>query len=157
MRDKAAVKISSYGTAKQPPMGALAEVFGRDGSREAAVEAILFEQGIHRQFPPPVLEQAARAPQAVCVATGLSYLRQFAPQVAAGLMEEGGARVVGFGREAFAYPDFARDILEKGEMTASKCCVTCGLCTRIMRAGGRPGCPVRDAEFYLPELRRVVK
>ena len=99
----------------------------------------------------------ARAPQAVCVATGLSYLRQFAPQVAAGLMEEGGARVVGFGREAFAYPDFARDILEKGEMTASKCCVTCGLCTRIMRAGGRPGCPVRDAEFYLPELRRVVK
>lgn len=99
----------------------------------------------------------ARAPQAVCVATGLSYLRQFAPQVAAGLMEEGGARAVGFGREAFAYPDFARDILEKGEMTASKCCVTCGLCTRIMRAGGRPGCPVRDAEFYLPELRRVVK
>ena len=63
--DKAAVKISSYGTAKQPPMGTLAEVFGRDGSREAAVEAILFEQGIHRQFPPPVLEQAARAPQAV--------------------------------------------------------------------------------------------
>lgn len=63
--DKAAVKLSSYGTAKQPPMGTLAEVFGRDGSREAAVEAILFEQGIHRQFPPPVLEQAARAPQAV--------------------------------------------------------------------------------------------
>ncbi|MCI6256963.1 MAG: ribonuclease R [Clostridiales bacterium] len=63
--DKAAVKISSYGTAKQPPMGTLAEVFGRDGSREAAVEAILFEQGIHRQFPPPVLEQAARAPQVV--------------------------------------------------------------------------------------------
>ena len=63
--DKAAVKMTSYGTAKQPPMGTLLEVFGRDGSREAAVEAILFEQHIQREFPPEVLEQARTAPQSV--------------------------------------------------------------------------------------------
>ena len=63
--DKAAVKMASYGTAKQPPMGTLLEVFGREGSREAAVEAILFEQHIDRDFPPEVVEQAQRAPQKV--------------------------------------------------------------------------------------------
>lgn len=95
-------------------------------------------------------------PGMVCLATGFSYLRQFAPQVAAGLIEEGGAQVVAFGRGGFAYPDFAKDILENGGMQPGKCCVTCGICTKIMRAGGRPGCPVRDGEWYLPEYRRVL-
>ncbi len=98
----------------------------------------------------------AAVPGVVCVATGMSYLRGFAPAVAAGLLETGGARAVGWGRGAFAYPEFARDILEKGMMDAEKCCLTCGGCTRIMRAGGRPGCPVRDSEWYLPEYRRVL-
>lgn len=63
--DKAAVKMASYGTSKQPPMGTLLEVFGRDGSREAAVESILFEQNIEREFPAQVLAQAAEAPEQV--------------------------------------------------------------------------------------------
>lgn len=63
--DKAAVKISSFGTSKQPPMGSLAEIFGREGSREAAVEAILFDQRIVREFPAAVLEQVERVPQEV--------------------------------------------------------------------------------------------
>ena len=92
----------------------------------------------------------------VCLATGFSYLRQFAPEIAAGLIEQGGAQVIAFGRGGFAYPDFARDILSGEGMQAKKCCVTCGLCTKIMRAGGRPGCPVRDGERYLPEYRRVL-
>ena len=63
--DRAAVKMASYGTSKQPPMGTLLEVFGRDGSREAAVESILFEQNIEREFPDQVLAQAAEAPEQV--------------------------------------------------------------------------------------------
>lgn len=63
--DRAAVKMASYGTAKQPPMGTLLEVFGRDGSLEAAVESILFDQKIEREFPPQVLKQAEEAPQTV--------------------------------------------------------------------------------------------
>ena len=98
---------------------------------------------------------SARAKEVVCVATGFSYLRQFAPAVAAGLMVVGGADAVGFGRVAFAYPDFARDIINTGAMDPRKCCVTCGLCSTIMRSGGRAGCPVRDAEQYMPELKRV--
>ncbi|NLG24361.1 MAG: flavin oxidoreductase/NADH oxidase [Clostridiales bacterium] len=95
------------------------------------------------------------APDAVCVATGFSYLRHLAPAVAAGLVASGGCRSVGFGRQALAYPDFAADILEKGAMAERKSCLTCGLCTVIMRAGGRVGCPVRDSALYAGELRRA--
>ncbi len=95
-------------------------------------------------------------PDVVCVATGMSYLRQYGPEIAAGLVETGGAKAVGWGRGGFAYPDFAKDVIEKGVMEEGKCCVTCGVCTKIMRAGGRPGCPVRDSEWYAPEFRRVL-
>ena len=99
----------------------------------------------------------AEAPDVVCVATGMSYLRQFGPAIAAGLIEEGGAKCVGWGRGAFAYPDFARDIIGNGAMTPGKCCVTCGVCTKIMRQPtGRPGCPVRDTAWYYPEFQRVL-
>ncbi|MGI6239134.1 MAG: flavin oxidoreductase/NADH oxidase [Christensenellales bacterium] len=112
------------------------------------------EVGVSRLLEGCRAAQAA-AGDAVCVATGFSHLRHRAPKVAATLIESGGARAAGFGRMAFAYPDFARDILENGGMDAKKCCVTCSLCTKIMRAGGRVGCPVRDRDLYLPELRRV--
>ena len=65
--------------------------------------------------------------------------------------------IVGWGRGAFAYPDFAKDIIENGAMTPGKCCVTCGVCTKIMRQPtGRPGCPVRDTAWYYPEFQRVL-
>ncbi len=97
-------------------------------------------------------------PDAVCVATGLTYLREFAPEIAAGMAERGEAKLFGFGRGAFAYPDLAHDICQKGKMEHDKCCVTCSICTKIMRQpGGRPGCPVRDTDWYLPEYRRVMK
>lgn len=92
-------------------------------------------------------------PDTVCVATGFSYLRQFAPYVAAGMVAEGSAKSVGFGREWLAYPDFAKDILSGG-MEQKKCCVTCGLCTYLMRRGKAVGCPVRD-KTYLPLLRQA--
>ena len=96
-------------------------------------------------------------PDAVCLATGFSYLREYAPSVAAGMAERGEAKLFGFGRGAFAYPELARDICLHGGMKHEKCCVTCSLCTAIMRAGGRTGCPVHDTEVYLPEYRRVIK
>ncbi len=77
------------------------------------------------------------------VGTGYTYLRGFAPNVAAGAVETGKTDIVGFGRMAFAYPDFARDILN-GAFDAKKVCMTCGKCTEIMRAGKTTGCPVRD-------------
>lgn len=94
---------------------------------------------------------------AVCLATGFSYLREFAPYIAAGMAERGEAKLFGFGRAAFAYPELARDICEKGRIEHGKCCVTCSICTQIMRAGGRPGCPIHDTEQYLPEYNRVIR
>ena len=49
-----------------------------------------------------------------------------------------------------------KDILENGEMDAKKCCVTCGKCTELMRAGSVAGCPMRDADVYAPLYRRDV-
>jgi len=95
-------------------------------------------------------------PNLKVIGSGHSYLRQFAPQMAAGMVETGAADMAGFGREAFAYPTFAKDILENGEMDAKKCCVTCGKCTELMRAGSVAGCPVRDADVYAPLYRRDV-
>lgn len=102
-------------------------------------------------------EAQKAAPSALCVATGYSYIGENAPFVAADRIKKGGAKLAGFGRMTFAYPDFANDIINKGKMEHEKCCITCSLCTKIMRAGGVVGCPVRDQEIYLAELRRVTK
>ena len=91
------------------------------------------------------------------VGTGYSWLRQYAPQVAAGALQEGGARLIGFGRQSFSYPDFARDILDRGVLDPRRCCVACGKCSDILRAGGPAGCVVRDAGAYLEAYRRHVR
>ena len=97
----------------------------------------------------------AHLPHAVVISSGHSYLRQFAALQAAGMVESGAADIAGFGREAFAYPAFARDLLQTGEMKAACCCMTCGKCTELMRAGSTAGCVLRD-EVYLPIYRRDV-
>jgi NADPH-dependent glutamate synthase beta subunit-like oxidoreductase/2,4-dienoyl-CoA reductase-like NADH-dependent reductase (Old Yellow Enzyme family) len=92
-------------------------------------------------------------PRLPVVGSGLGWLREFMPQVAAGLVREGSATLIGQGRGMFAYPDSVNDILTKGKMDPAKCCVTCSACTQIMRDGGRTGCVVRDKEIYGPEYR----
>ncbi len=89
------------------------------------------------------------------VGSGLGWLREFMPPVAAALVREGSATLVGQGRGMFAYPDSVNDILTKGAMDPAKCCVTCSACTQIMRDGGRTGCVVRDKEVYGPEYRQA--
>ena len=64
----------------------------------------------------------------------------------------GDADLVGLGRGAFAYPDFARDLVH-GVLDPKKCCITCSRCTQIMRAGGCSGCAVFDREVYVPILK----
>jgi 2,4-dienoyl-CoA reductase-like NADH-dependent reductase (Old Yellow Enzyme family) len=89
-------------------------------------------------------------PEINVVATGFSWLREYGANVAAGGVQEGWFRLCGFGRQAFAYPDFARDILEKGNMDRIKCCIACGKCSEIMRDGGKAGCVIKDSEVYAP-------
>jgi 2,4-dienoyl-CoA reductase-like NADH-dependent reductase (Old Yellow Enzyme family) len=96
-------------------------------------------------------------PEMKVIASGMSYLRQFSENQAAGMVGSGAADMAGFGREAFAYPEFARDILERGEMDTKKCCVACGKCTELMRAGSTAGCAVRDPEYTAIYMRDVLK
>lgn len=87
-------------------------------------------------------------PDVPVVASALSYLRQFSPALAAGMVEGGHAALAGFGRLAFADPDFPNELRRRGEIDADKACVTCGLCARLLRAGGPSGCALRDREVY---------
>ena len=87
-------------------------------------------------------------PDTAIVASGLSYLRQYAPLAAAGLIEAGQSALVGFGRLAFADADFARHMLQSSELDAKKVCVTGGQCARLLRAGIPTGCVVRDRDVY---------
>lgn len=63
--DKAEAKICSYGSRKEPPLGIPLRTFGRDGTRQAAVEAILARHAVPRTFPPEVLQEAGRVPAEV--------------------------------------------------------------------------------------------
>ncbi len=64
--DRAALTMTSFGDGRGgKPMGVLAEVFGRTGSRDTAAAAILYQYGIRPEFPPDVAAAAARAPQEV--------------------------------------------------------------------------------------------
>ncbi len=89
-------------------------------------------------------------PEMKLISSGLSFLGAAAPNVAAAFIEEGGFDLAGFGRTIFAYPDFAKDIINNGGLTPSKMCIACSKCTELMRAGSTPGCVIRDTEVYLP-------
>jgi len=89
-------------------------------------------------------------PDFTIIGSGYSWLRQYVAQFGAGLVRDGWTTMVGLGRGALAYPDFAKDILESGRMDPHKVCVACSSCTQIMRDGGQSGCVVRDPEIYAP-------
>ncbi|MBL7188402.1 MAG: FAD-dependent oxidoreductase [Phycisphaerae bacterium] len=93
-------------------------------------------------------------PDIAIVGTGYSWLRTMFANVAAANKANGLATLIGAGRMAFAYPDFAKDIVTKGRMSPEKVCVACSACTQIMRDGGMTGCVVRDNEVYGPIFER---
>lgn len=84
------------------------------------------------------------------VGNGYTWLRQFSPYAAASNILKGDIYMMGLGRMALAYPEAARDILQKGELDPKKCCITCSKCTQIMRNHGKTGCVIKDSDIYLP-------
>jgi len=87
-------------------------------------------------------------PELVVIGSGFSYLRQFSPEMAAGAVEEGVCTLTGFGRQAFAYPQFIQDLKRNGGLDSRKTCVSCGECAKLLRAGRCSGCVVRDSAVY---------
>jgi len=62
-------------------------------------------------------------PQLPFVGTGYSWLRQFWPFLAAGVIADGQARFIGLGRSSTAYPDAPRDLMERRKLFSSKTCI----------------------------------
>lgn len=94
-------------------------------------------------------------PDMAIIGSGFSYMGKEGENVAAGAVEEGVCKIAGFGRQAFAYPDFAKDILNGG-MDEKKCCIACGKCSELMRVGTVAGCVIRDSEMYMPYYKQYV-
>lgn len=97
-----------------------------------------------------------RHPDMVVAGSAFTYLRQFSPYLAAGAVKNGVCALAGFGRMAFAYPEFARDILTDG-FQPKKSCITCGKCTELMRGDKQAGCVIRDSDVYLPIYNSIEK
>ena len=89
-------------------------------------------------------------PELPVIGSAFSYLRQFSPALAAGMIAGGRCAMAGFGRLAIADPDFPNKILSGKPLDAP--CVTCGGCAQLLRAGVPAGCVLRDRETYTLEV-----
>ncbi len=79
---------------------------------------------------------------------GYSWLREFSGFVMAGTILKNWTDIAGAGRLSFAYHNWPEDLITKGMLDKQKVCITCSLCTALMRKGGPTGCAVRDKEIY---------
>lgn len=94
-----------------------------------------------------VRELKQHNPGAIYIASMCTWLRQFAPAMAAAAIADGWFDLAGWGRQSFAYPDFPHELLETGAMDPKKCCIACSKCTDLMRTGHGTGCVVRDPYY----------
>lgn len=98
----------------------------------------------------------AACPEMTVISSAHSYLRELAPYMAAGAVSQGICDMTGFGRMAFAYPSFPKDILEKGKLDGKQVCLACGKCTELMRAGTIAGCVMRNPYYTALYREKVV-
>jgi 2,4-dienoyl-CoA reductase-like NADH-dependent reductase (Old Yellow Enzyme family) len=97
-----------------------------------------------------------RFPRIAMAGSGWSYLRQFAPCVAAAVIGSGRATFAGFGRNSFAYPSMPLDLMNTGKADPKKACITCSGCTRLIRNLRPGGCVIHDREIYGSELKKMI-
>lgn len=113
-------------------------------------------KGVQRLF-----ELAAQIQKTVSdlpiVGSGYSWLRQFGGIAAAANIKSEKHNLAGFGRQAFAYPTFARDLLEKGQLDPKKCCITCSRCSQLMIYGTKTGCVIHNSKIYAPIFKKATK
>jgi 2,4-dienoyl-CoA reductase-like NADH-dependent reductase (Old Yellow Enzyme family) len=110
--------------------------------------------GVERHFR--VTREIQRVvPNIPVVGTGYSWLRHYFAAAGEANKRAGDVSIVAVGRGAIAYPDYVKDILEKGEPDHKKVCLAVSYCTALMRwkhneLGQFPcGCVPRD-EVYAP-------
>jgi 2,4-dienoyl-CoA reductase-like NADH-dependent reductase (Old Yellow Enzyme family) len=95
-----------------------------------------------------IREMQESLPDLPMVGAGTAWLRHLVPKIAAGIVGQGLAKLFGFGRGAFAYPDMPKDIMSTGTMDTKKICMACSGCTELMRSESPTGCVIRDRDYY---------
>jgi unsaturated chondroitin disaccharide hydrolase len=109
--------------------------------------------GVDRHFRVTAGLQRA-FPDVPLLGAGYSWLQQFAVNAAAYNLQAGAARFFGMGRNALANPEFPREALATGALTASRVCKTLSYCSYLMRQKDHPlgqfptGCPPFDKGGY---------
>ncbi len=109
--------------------------------------------GVARHFAATTQVQAA-FPDLAVVGTGYSWLQHFMIHAGAANIKLGRVKLVGVGRGALAYSEFARDALARGELDPLRTCKTLSYCTYLMRQKNHPmgqfptGCPPFDKQGY---------
>lgn len=100
-------------------------------------------------------------PDLPMVGTGYSWLQHHFITCAAANVRRKMIAIAGVGRGAFAYPDFVKDIKEKGHINDKQACIAVSSCTALMRAKGNElgqfpsGCVPKD-KFYGPIYRYAI-
>ena len=95
-------------------------------------------------------------PDLKVVGTGYSYLQDFLPNVAAGLVEANLVDAIGLGRMALSYPDMPTDIMQGKTLARKKICRTFSDCTTAPRNGLVSGCYPLDPYYKKrPEASRL--
>ena len=101
-------------------------------------------------------------PDLPVVGTGYSWLQRYLVNAGEANVRDGRVSIVAVGRGALAYPDYATDTIEAGEMARRKVCVAVSYCTALMRAKANPqgqfaaGCVPRD-KIYAPIYKEAAQ
>jgi 2,4-dienoyl-CoA reductase-like NADH-dependent reductase (Old Yellow Enzyme family) len=98
---------------------------------------------------------ASARPEITFVATGLTYLQEWVPNVASAVVRGGGADLVGLGRMALSYPELPADVLAGRPLDRRRLCRTFSDCTTAPRNGLVSGCWPLD-EHYKQRPDRAV-
>jgi 2,4-dienoyl-CoA reductase-like NADH-dependent reductase (Old Yellow Enzyme family) len=96
-------------------------------------------------------------PGLLVVGSAYSYLQEWLPDVARGVLAAGGADFIGLGRMALSYPHLPADVLAGRPLERALLCRTFSDCTTAPRQGLVSGCYPLDA-FYKsrPEAAALV-
>jgi NADPH2 dehydrogenase len=105
-------------------------------------------------------------PDLAVVGTGYSWLQHLMLHAGAANLKLGRVTLIGVGRGALAYPEFARDALTRGQLDPLRTCKTLSYCTYLMRQKNHPlgqfptGCPPFDKAGYgqiMKEARQAAR
>jgi 2,4-dienoyl-CoA reductase-like NADH-dependent reductase (Old Yellow Enzyme family) len=100
-------------------------------------------------------------PDLPMVGSGYSWLQTCCINAAARNIDDCNIAIFGLGRGSLAYPEFARDAIERGELDPLRVCKTLSFCTYLMRQKNHPlgqwptGCPPFDKQVYGPLFKEA--